>query len=127
MRSLLAAAALFALAAPALAQDAGTPAHAPIPKAGRLVQQGEGVPIEDQAKTGQLPGVGMDAKAQTEGDTIKGPGGLQNGTGAVGTMAPSTSSSNPVPVESGSDDDDFGIPLDQPDQPESGSTTGQSQ
>lgn len=87
---------------------AQTPAHAPIPENGQLVEQPRGKPISDQISTGGLPGVNFD---DTGADRpVRGPGGLQNGVGAVGLAAPSMSSSNPVPLEDTSADR-LGIPL----------------
>ncbi|WP_102958874.1 hypothetical protein [Mangrovicella endophytica] len=117
MKRLLAAAALTALlSGAAAAQTTGgdAPASAPVPKDGTLVQQGAGTPIEDQVPTGGLPGVGDTAadNSTADGEGESGPGGLQNGVGAVGTLTPSASGENPVPVEPGSDT--TGIPLGTP-------------
>jgi hypothetical protein len=54
-------------------------------------------PIGEQLNGGGLPGV-FAGGGPARSDIARGPGGLRNGTGAIGTMAPSTSSSNPVPV-----------------------------
>ncbi|WAJ30087.1 hypothetical protein [Antarcticirhabdus aurantiaca] len=54
-------------------------------------------PIGEQLDGGGLPGV-FAGGGPARSDIARGPGGLRNGTGAIGTMAPSTSSSNPVPL-----------------------------
>ncbi|MCQ8781041.1 hypothetical protein [Mangrovibrevibacter kandeliae] len=65
-----------------------------------------------------LPGVGTATQPDTETDAARGPGGLQNGVGAVGTLAPDTSSSNPVPFEPTSDGDSgIGVPISEPPAP----------
>ena len=104
----LAAFAASLLAAPALAQTA-TQQNAPIPKNGTLVQQPDGTSVTGQIKTGDLPGVDFDESPANTDAT--GPGGLQNGIGAVGMSVPSQSSTNPVPVEPATGDD-VGIPID---------------
>lgn len=71
-------------AAPALAQDS-----APIPRGGRVVQVEPTRSIETNA-TG-LPGVGLDTSTSNRADTPRGPGGLSNGIGAYGVMAPDAS------------------------------------
>lgn len=86
----------LATATPVLAQTA-VPQDAPIPRGGTLIQQGEGVPIGDQIDTGGLPGVDFDAP-ETD-DAVRGPGGLQNNVGAVGTDAPATSGYDPETFE----------------------------
>ncbi|NDV85620.1 hypothetical protein GTW51_02790 [Aurantimonas aggregata] len=83
-------------AAPVFAQTA-VPEDAPIPQDGVLIQEGTGVPIGDQIDTGGLPGVDFE---DTDADgTVRGPGGLQNNTGAAGTDAPDTSGYNPDPID----------------------------
>ena len=106
----LAALAASLLSAPAVAQTS-TPDNAPIPKDGTLVQQPDGTPVSSQIETGGLPGV--DFNAPPADADASGPGGLQNGVGAVGMSVPSQSSSNPVPIEP-TTGDDAGIPLGTP-------------
>ncbi len=76
-------AAAFA-AAPSMAQDS-----APIPRGGRVVQVEPTRTVEPNA-TG-LPGVGLDTSTSNRADTPRGPGGLSNGIGAYGVMAPDAS------------------------------------
>ncbi|MBB4002376.1 MAG: hypothetical protein V7704_05140 [Aurantimonas endophytica] len=95
---------------PAIGQTA-VPQDAPIPQDGVLIQEGPGLPIEDQIDTGGLPGVDFDDAG--EDSPVRGPGGLQNNTGAVGTNAPDTSGYNPEPLETPLPDDE-GLPLSTP-------------
>ena len=81
---------------------------APVPVGGTLVEE-NGTPLDTQIEAPGLPGVG-DLGAGSPRDTAAGPGGLQNRVGAIGTMAPSTSSYNPVPVPVDGDDA-AGIPI----------------
>lgn len=74
---------LMGAAAPAMAQDS-----APIPRHGGTVQVEVGRSLEQRA-TG-LPGVGLDG-GSSERDLPRGPGGLANGVGAYGVMAPDAS------------------------------------
>ncbi|WP_062112049.1 hypothetical protein [Aureimonas sp. AU40] len=69
---------------PVMAQDS-----APIPRGGRVVQVESGRPLQTQA-TG-LPGVGLDTSSSSRNDSPRGPGGLSNGVGAYGVMAPDAS------------------------------------
>ncbi|MEX6507490.1 hypothetical protein [Jiella sp. M17.18] len=87
------AAAALALVPAAFAQ-ARHHRHAPIPENGRLVRVDSGTPISPAVHT-NLPGVDFSGY----GGPARGPGGLQNNVGAVGVALPSTSSSNPVPIE----------------------------
>ena len=94
-------------AGPALAQTP-LPETAPIPSDGVLVPGDAGVPIEDQIDTGALPGVNF---GDTDVDrTPRGPGGLQNNVGAIGTNTPATSGYNPVPLATPPVDGE-GLPL----------------
>jgi len=68
----------------ATAQDS-----APIPMDGRTVEMSEGTPV-DGLSGSNLPGVGMDV-GTGQANSPRGAGGLQNGIGAYGTMAPDTS------------------------------------
>lgn len=81
--------ALSGLAALALAGPAAAQATAPVPLDGRTVEINRGTPIEAQGAAG-LPGVGLDAGGNGRLQSPRGPGGLQNGIGAYGTMAPDT-------------------------------------
>jgi len=83
----LCAAAALSLAAvlPAAAQSS-----APIPLNGQLAQVRTGTPIEDQDRT-DLPGVNTDLSSSNRDASPRGPGGLQNGIGAYGVMAPDAS------------------------------------
>ena len=74
------------LASGALAQQT-----APIPLDGRAVEINSGTPI-DAGRGTNLPGVGLDV-GDAEATSPSGPGGLQNGIGAYGTMAPDSSGS----------------------------------
>ena len=87
------AAALFSAGASAQTSGGET---APVPVGGALVEE-NGTPLDTRIEAPGLPGVG-DPGAASPRDASSGPGGLQNGVGAIGTMAPSTSSYNPVPV-----------------------------
>ena len=102
------------LSGPVLAQDAETPANAPIPRNGHSVQTGKGTPLAEPG-AGTLPGVGLDVTAETEQRAPEGPGGLQNGVGAEGVMTPdSTGSSGTVGQTPGAPADpgqNPGIPL----------------
>jgi hypothetical protein len=69
---------------PSIAQDS-----APIPRGGRVVQVEAGRSLETRA-TG-LPGVGLDDSSSSRNDSPRGPGGLSNGVGAYGVMAPDAS------------------------------------
>ncbi len=97
---------------PAFAQTA-LPDDAPIPSDGVLVPGNDGVPVEDQIDTGGLPGVTFE---ETPVDRPpRGPGGLQNNVGAVGTNTPATTGYNPAletPLPEGQ-----GVPLAPPSEP----------
>lgn len=113
-------AAAMALALPlaigghALAQTAAEPNAAPMPLNDGTISNATGTPIGSGMATG-TPGVGLDTNEATEGaGATKGPGGLQNGVGAEGTLAPSTTGSNNdvIDTPAASGPDEGGIPLD---------------
>jgi len=79
------AAVSLAAALPAAAQSS-----APMPVDGRLVQVRGATPIEAQDRT-NLPGVNLDLSSSNRDASPRGPGGLQNGVGAYGVMAPDAS------------------------------------
>lgn len=86
IRRLCAIAALsLAAVLPAAAQST-----APMPMNGRLVEVRSGTPIEAQSRT-NLPGVNLDLSSSNRNASPRGPGGLQNGIGAYGVMAPDAS------------------------------------
>lgn len=90
----LAAVLALALGGSALAQTAPEPNAAPMPLQDGSVSTATGTPIGGGAATG-VPGVGLDSGETTEGaGATKGPGGLQNGVGGEGTLAPSTTGAN---------------------------------
>lgn len=92
MRLMTAAALALALSGPAFAQTATTePATAPIPQNGGVVEVPTGQDVGATLGTGALPGVGIGTATTTETNTTAGPGGLQNGVGAAGVMAPDLS------------------------------------
>jgi hypothetical protein len=95
------------LAGPALAQTAD-----PTLPAGVSETQ-QGTPAGIPAAPG-LPGVGLDPAADSAADSQagqpKGPGGLQNGVGGEGTLAPSTTGSNDDIVDQDTSDDS-GVPV----------------
>jgi len=109
VRCIVTASLLAVLLAPAASAQDADPSHAPIPKGGALVQQGQGTPIAEQIDTGNLPGV--DFEGPDVSRPTRGPGGLENGVGAIGMALPSTSSSNPVPIEPSDDNGLVGVPL----------------
>lgn len=103
----------LAVGGSALAQTAPEPKAAPMPLNDGSLSTATGTPIGQGLATG-TPGVGLDTNAATEGaGATKGPGGLQNGVGAEGTLAPSTTGSNDdvldQPAAAGASDG--GIPL----------------
>jgi len=77
-------AAIAGSAAPAFAQDA-----APIPQGGNVVEIGQGSDVTSRY-TG-LPGVGLEPSSSSRSTSPTGPGGLSNGIGAYGVMAPDAS------------------------------------
>ncbi|WP_062203684.1 hypothetical protein [Aureimonas sp. AU12] len=87
IRSTLAAATFAAVAG--LATAAAAQSSAPIPRNGGTVELGRGTPVETGG-TG-LPGVGLDASTSSRSGSPRGPGGLSNGVGAYGVMAPDAS------------------------------------
>lgn len=94
MRLTMTAALALALAGPAFAQTAAPePATAPIPQNGTAVQVPTGPDVGTTLGTGALPGVGIGTTTTTDTNTTAGPGGLQNGVGATGIMAPDLSGS----------------------------------
>lgn len=95
------------LGAAASAQEP-VPENAPIPRDGVLVETDAAIEVDDAGTAPGLPGVGLDGP-QDEGQ--RGPGGLSNGVGAIGTTAPSTSGYNPVPLGATEDRTGVGIPL----------------
>jgi len=88
-RSLLAAAAFAAVTG--FASIAAAQSSAPIPRNGEAVELGRGTPVE-VGSTG-LPGVNLDASSSSRSASPRGPGGLSNGVGAYGVMAPDASGS----------------------------------
>ena len=107
MRPILTLAALGLLAAPALAQTTDSPLPAGVD------QTQQGTPIGIEPAPG-LPGVGLEAQPDSTADSQesmpKGAGGLQNGVGGEGTLAPSTTGSNDDILDS-SQTDDSGVPV----------------
>lgn len=84
-RVFLGASALAFAVLPASAQQS-----APVPIGGRMVEVQAGTPVEAAGRVSGLPGVGMDLGSMAD-QSPKGPGGLQNGVGAYGVMAPDAS------------------------------------
>ena len=96
------------LTSPALAQGAD-----PTLPAGTSDAQQAGTPAGIQEAPG-LPGVGLTPKADSAADSKegrpKGAGGLQNGVGGEGTLAPSTTGSNDDILDS-TQSNDPAVPL----------------
>lgn len=111
MKMLSAAALALLIAVPAALAQGAEPNAAPIPKDGKLVASPAGTPIEAGMATG-TPGVGLDTNAETETGGTGGAGGLANGVGASGTLAPSTSGSGERTVAPTNEGE--GIPLGAP-------------
>jgi len=80
----LAIATLVATTAPTFAQDS-----APIPQGGRVVELGQGTDVAPRYTN--LPGVGLEPSSSSRSTSPTGPGGLSNGIGAYGVMAPDAS------------------------------------
>jgi hypothetical protein len=90
-KTLLAAgAALALLTAPALAQTGEAAAPTPTPAPATEPAPGSEADVGAVLGAGALPGVGIGTTTMTEENAPVGPGGLQNGVGAAGTMAPDT-------------------------------------
>lgn len=108
-------AASLAATAPALAQ-----ASAPMPMNGQAVEVGSGTPIEGSGTN--LPGVNLDLSSSNREQSPRGPGGLQNGVGAYGVMAPDASGTagntlTRIPGAIPDTNSGIGIPLGTPDAP----------
>ncbi len=102
------------MALPAAAQDS-----APIPRNGGVVQVEAGRSVAREAPG--LPGVGLDG-GSAERDLPRGPGGLANGVGAYGVMAPDASGTagntlTRIPGAIPDTNDSSGIPLASPGAP----------
>ncbi|KQT45107.1 hypothetical protein ASG43_12435 [Aureimonas sp. Leaf454] len=93
-RTLYTAMLVLSIGGTATAQTASEPNAAPMPLQDGSMSTATGTEIGGGAATG-VPGVGLDSGETTEGaGATKGPGGLQNGVGGEGTLAPSTTGAN---------------------------------
>ncbi|EAU42905.1 hypothetical protein FP2506_08686 [Fulvimarina pelagi HTCC2506] len=71
--------------------------NAPMTSGGTVVEYGAGYPTGQRGQYSGLPGV--DLNDGIGEPRRRGPGGLENNVGAIGMALPSTSSSNPQPLQ----------------------------